>query len=85
MSANMDGDISKCPVVGIHRHTAAGALTNDDWWPEQLNLKLLAQHSERVNPLDPGFNYAEAFKTLDLDAVKADLTASRSSVLNASA
>ena len=75
MSANMDGDISKCPVVGIHRHTAAGALTNDDWWPEQLNLKLLAQHSERVNPLDPGFNYAEAFKTLDLDAVKADLTA----------
>ncbi|MEL6446393.1 MAG: catalase/peroxidase HPI [Pseudomonadota bacterium] len=75
MSANMDGDISKCPVVGIHRHTAAGALANDDWWPEQLNLKLLAQHSERVNPLDPGFNYAEAFKTLDLDAVKADLTA----------
>ncbi|MEO1595991.1 MAG: catalase/peroxidase HPI [Pseudomonadota bacterium] len=75
MSANIDGDISKCPVVGIHRHTAAGALTNDDWWPEQLNLKLLAQHSERVNPLDAGFNYAEAFKALDLEAVKADLTA----------
>jgi catalase-peroxidase len=48
---------------------------NRDWWPSQLSLHTLAQHSQRANPMDEGFNYAEAFKTLDLDAVIADLHA----------
>jgi catalase-peroxidase len=64
---------SKCPVM--HRHTAQGTLSNQKWWPNQLNLQILHQHSEKSNPMDPGFNYAEAFKSLDLDAVKEDLQA----------
>ena len=64
---------SKCPVM--HRHTAQGTLSNQKWWPNQLNLQILHQHSEKSNPMDPGFNYAEAFKSLDLDAVKKDLQA----------
>jgi catalase-peroxidase len=63
----------KCPVV--HRHTAAGALSNDDWWPDQLNLKILRQHSPKSNPMGEEFNYAEEFKKLDLEAVKKDLHA----------
>jgi catalase-peroxidase len=61
----------KCPVM--HRHTAAGALSNDDWWPDQLNLKILRQHSPMSNPMGEEFNYAEEFKKLDLEAVKKDL------------
>ncbi|NNF08043.1 MAG: catalase-peroxidase, partial [Candidatus Eisenbacteria bacterium] len=61
----------KCPVM--HRHTAAGALSNDDWWPEQLNLKILHQHSSKSNPMDEDFDYAKAFKELDLKALKKDL------------
>ena len=50
---------TKCPVSnGRRRHTAAGALTNADWWPNQLNLKILHQHSALSNPMDKGFNYA---------------------------
>jgi len=73
----MDGtDIGKCPVMGHkHRHTAAGALSNGAWWPNQLNLKLLSQQSEKTNPLGEDFDYAEAFEKLDLQAVKSDLTA----------
>jgi len=63
----------KCPVV--HRHTAAGALSNDDWWPDQLNLKILHQHSPKSDPMGPEFNYAEEFKKLDFDALKKDLHA----------
>jgi catalase-peroxidase len=63
----------KCPV--IHRHTAAGALSNDDWWPEQLNLKILHQHSPKSNPMGEEFNYAEEFKKLDFNALKKDLHA----------
>jgi catalase-peroxidase len=64
----------KCPFSGnARRHTAAGALSNADWWPNQLNLKILHQHSSLSNPLDEAFNYAEQFKTLDLDAVIRDL------------
>jgi catalase-peroxidase len=64
---------SKCPVVGgAHRHTAAA---NADWWPNQLNLKILHQHSPLSDPMDTGFNYAEEFKTLDLNAVIKDLHA----------
>jgi catalase-peroxidase len=62
---------SKCPF----HQTAGGGTTNRDWWPKQLRLDLLAQHSEKSNPLDKGFDYAEAFKSLDLAAVKKDLAA----------
>ncbi len=71
-------DISKCPVMGAPagpgRHTAAGAMTNSDWWPNQLNLKILHQNSPKGNPMGEGFNYAEEFKKLDLAALKKDLS-----------
>ncbi len=67
---------AKCPVMGgARQHTAAGARTNADWWPNQLNLKILHQHSPLSSPMETGFNYAEEFKTLDLDALKKDLHA----------
>jgi catalase-peroxidase len=70
--------IEKCPVMGqtqpaSARHTAAGAMSNRDWWPNQLNLKILHQNPAKGNPMHPGFNYAEAFSQLDLDALKEDL------------
>jgi len=66
----------KCPVMhGEKRHTVAAALSNRDWWPKQLNLQLLHQHSTLSNPMGEEFNYAEEFKKLDLDAVKKDLFA----------
>ena len=61
-----------CPVA--HGTTNFGQRSNSDWWPNQLNLRVLHQHTAKENPLGD-FNYAEAFKKLDLDAVKADLTA----------
>ncbi len=64
----------KCPVVG-HRHTAARVAENLRWWPNQLNLKVLHQNSALSDPMGGEFNYAEAFKTLDLDAVKKDIEA----------
>jgi catalase-peroxidase len=65
---------AKCPVVGgPRRHTVAGAPTNAGWWPNQLNLKILHQHSSLSDPMDQEFNYAEEFKSLDLDAVIKDL------------
>jgi catalase-peroxidase len=65
---------SKCPVHGgAHSHTAAGAPANAQWWPNQLNLKILHQHSELSDPMDPEFDYAEEFKSLDLHAVIKDL------------
>ncbi len=67
---------SKCPVSGgARRHTAAGAPANGGWWPDQLNLKILNQHSPLSNPMDKEFNYAEEFKSLDLNAVIKDLHA----------
>ncbi len=67
---------AKCPVVGgPRRHTVAGAPTNAGWWPDQLNLKILHQHSPLSDPMDEGFNYREEFKSLDLDAVIGDLHA----------
>ena len=71
-----DTETGKCPVFhGSHKHLThgGGARTNRDWWPDQLNLKILTQNSELSDPMDRGFDYAEAFKALDLDAVKADL------------
>jgi catalase-peroxidase len=67
---------SQCPVTGgARKHTSAGAQTNASWWPNQLNLKILAQHSSKSDPMGEGFDYAAAFKTLDLDAVVKDLHA----------
>ena len=69
-------NISKCPVLGgSHRHTAVGATANQHWWPNQLNLKLLHQNSSLCDPMGKEFNYAEEFKDLDLDALKADIDA----------
>ncbi|MCX4144323.1 catalase/peroxidase HPI [Paraburkholderia madseniana] len=62
---------AKCPF----NHAAGGGTTNRDWWPKQLRLDLLSQHSSKSDPLDNGFNYAEAFRSLDLAAVKKDLAA----------
>ncbi|NTF90578.1 catalase/peroxidase HPI [Agrobacterium rhizogenes] len=63
----------KCPVV--HTHTAHGGRSNRDWWPNQLNLRILHQNSSLSNPLGTAFNYAEEFKKLDLEALKKDLFA----------
>ena len=72
-------DISKCPVMGnpapANRHTAAAAMGNRDWWPNQLNLSILHQNNVRGNPMGPAFNYAEEFKKLDLEALRKDLKA----------
>ncbi|MEM9047795.1 MAG: catalase/peroxidase HPI [Pseudomonadota bacterium] len=66
----------RCPVTGnAHRHTAMGSAANQQWWPNQLNLRMLHQHAAKADPMGAGFSYAEAFKTLDLDAVRADLAA----------
>lgn len=62
---------AKCPF----NHAAGSGTTNRDWWPQQLRLDLLSQHSGKSNPLDSSFNYAEAFRSLDLAAVKKDLAA----------
>lgn len=71
----MDTD-NKCPVTGRATKQAGGSgRSNRDWWPNQLNLKLLHQHSPLSNPMGKDFNYAEEFKSLDLDALKKDLYA----------
>ena len=75
----MDEDIAAttgCPVAhgGRSLQSLRGRL-NRDWWPDQLNLRILAQNSALSNPLGEGFDYAEAFKKLDLEAVKRDLHA----------
>ncbi|WP_408953301.1 catalase/peroxidase HPI [Lysobacter sp. Hz 25] len=62
---------SKCPF----NHTAGGGTSNRDWWPNQLNLKVLHQQTPHADPMSEGFDYAEAFKSLDLTAVKNDLHA----------
>jgi len=67
---------TKCPFSnGARKNATAGAPTNADWWPNQLNLKILHQHSPLSDPLGEAFNYAEEFKSLDLDAVIKDLHA----------
>ncbi len=65
---------SQCPFSGgAPKHTVAAAPANADWWPHQLKLNMLHQHSKQSNPMGESFNYAEAFKSLDLAAVKKDL------------
>jgi catalase-peroxidase len=62
---------SKCPFV----HKAGSGTSNQNWWPKQLHLEILHQHTPESSPMGEDFNYAEEFKTLDLAAVKKDLTA----------
>jgi len=67
---------SKCPVTGgSSKHQAGRGTTNRDWWPNQLNLRILHQHSPRSNPMGEDFNYVKEFKKLDLKALKQDLYA----------
>ena len=78
-----DGSAGTCPVTGMTskatptdaamRHTAAGAMSTDDWWPNQLNLRILHQNPPAGNPLGADFDYAAEFAKLDLDALKKDL------------
>ncbi len=74
MDGTSSGNGGKCPVMH-HAPTAAtaGGRSNRDWWPNQLNLAILHQHSAKSNPLGATFNYAEEFKKLDLEALKRDL------------
>jgi len=78
----MDGnDMSQgggCPIAGhggLRKHVTLEARSNRDWWPNQLNLKILHQNTALSNPMQPDFDYAKEFETLDLEAVKADLRA----------
>ncbi len=74
MEGNSGQNGGKCPVMHGARHaTTTGGRSNRDWWPNQLNLAMLHQHSPMSDPMGAAFKYAEAFKTLDLDAVKQDL------------
>jgi catalase-peroxidase len=67
-------DAAKCPFLAAsQRQTAAGSLSNADWWPNHLNLKMLHQNSSVINPYGKDFNYAEEFKSIDLDALKKDI------------
>jgi catalase-peroxidase len=71
---NLKSGDARCPFAhGAPKHTIGGAPTNASWWPNQLNLKILHQHSQLSNPMGEEFNYAEEFKTLDLNAVIKDL------------
>jgi catalase-peroxidase len=67
----MSSPEAKCPF----NHAAGGGTTNQDWWPQQLRLDILNQHSSKSNPLDPDFDYAKAFAKLDYAALKKDLAA----------
>lgn len=70
----MSTNQSKCPFPhGQMKQTAGNGTSNKDWWPNRLNLGILRQHSELSDPMDKDFNYAEAFKSLDLQAVKKDI------------
>jgi len=62
---------SKCPV--LHTATAIGSRSNEDWWPNQLNLRVLSRHSRHFGPMGDDFQYAEAFNSLDVDALKRDI------------
>ena len=71
-----DKPAGKCPVMGGADHQSAkGTTANQHWWPNQLSVKMLAQNTAASNPMGADFDYAEAFKSLDLDAVRADLHA----------
>ncbi|HWK44548.1 MAG TPA: catalase/peroxidase HPI [Stellaceae bacterium] len=76
MDENGSQSAGKCPVAhGAPKHTTSAGRSNRDWWPNQLNVRILHQHSSLSDPMGMNFNYAEAFKTLDLEALKQDLYA----------
>jgi catalase-peroxidase len=71
MNTHPEGDIGKCPFMnGATNQVAGGGTSNRDWWPNQLKLNILRQHSAESNPMGDDFNYAEEFKSLDLAEVK---------------
>ncbi len=74
MSKETQSSESKCPVMhgSLSSNSSAGT-SNQDWWPNQLNLSILHQHDKKTDPMDEGFDYAEEFKKLDFDALKKDL------------
>lgn len=70
-----DPAAANCPFLNGEMHQAAGGgTTNKDWWPNMLNLNILRLHSKMADPMDDDFNYTEEFKSLDLAAIKKDLT-----------
>jgi len=76
MDTNTETATGQCPVMhGAPRHATFSGRSNRDWWPNALNLRILHQRSDLSNPMDKGFDYAAAFKTLDLDAVRKDIFA----------
>ena len=76
MEGQSGGNGGKCPVMhGAPKATVAGGRSNRDWWPNQLNLGILHQHAPKSDPMGEEFDYAEEFKTLDLEALRKDLTA----------
>ncbi|MCB1103808.1 MAG: hypothetical protein KDK74_03675, partial [Cephaloticoccus sp.] len=80
-SPHSENSGGKCPFPHLHGtmpkpgHAAVGGPTNRDWWPNQINLRILNQNTELSDPMGRGFDYAEEFKKLDYQALKADLTA----------
>ncbi len=76
MDTKAVGNVGQCPVMhGVAKNATFAGVSNRDWWPNQLNLRILHQHSSLSDPMAKGFNYAETFKTLDLAALKKDLYA----------
>jgi catalase-peroxidase len=74
MNNGQTNGVAKCPFTGaIEKQSAGGGTRNRDWWPNQLNLSVLRQHTAASNPMSVAFNYAEEFKKLDLKAVKKDI------------
>lgn len=74
-TGGVNESIAKCPFLnGEMNQAAGGGTTNKDWWPNALNLNILRQHSNLIDPMDEGFDYAEEFKSLDLQSLKKDLT-----------
>ena len=67
-------DVSKCPALGgADKHSAVGSTSNQHWWPNQLNLRILNQNSPQTDPMGQDFNYAEEFESVDLTALKQDI------------
>jgi catalase-peroxidase len=75
MENNATNGETACPFTGAHKQAAGNGTRNRDWWPNQLKLNILRQHSSLSNPMDEKFNYTEEFKKLDLEALKKDLHA----------
>ena len=75
MGGNFMSDEKKCPVTGGANKHVVGGRSNREWWPNQLSLDILRQHSLKSNPMDEDFNYAKEFKSLDLKELKKEIFA----------